>query len=219
MHRVPQVLEHMRAAQPPIEPDVVTYSTLIKGFCASGNLDRALGLLQEVEKEGKFLPDEMMYNSLLDGCAREHRVREALQLVEQMRKSGVAPSNYTLSMLVKLLGRCKKLPQAFSIVKELTAEFGFRPNIQVYTCMIQACFHNRQAPKALALLDQILEDGLRPDEKTFTVLVRGLLQAGLLDKAVQVVRRAYRDDPPAGVDAQSMEELVAKLGPEHGGAG
>jgi len=212
MRRVPQILEDMRAATPPVEPDIVTYSTLIKGFCSSGNLDRALGLLAEMQADGKFVPDEMMYNSLLDGCAKEQRLADALRLVDEMKKTGVGPSNYTLSMLVKLLGRCKRLNQVFSIVKELTCEFGFRPNIQVYTCMIQACFHNRQPAKAMALLDQILADGLRPDEKTNVVLVRGHLQMGLIETAAQLVRRSYQGDDAAGVDSQCLDEVLNKLG-------
>merc|ERR1719330_987289 len=100
-----------------------------------------------------------------------------------MKKTGVAPSNYTLSMLVKLLGRCKRLNQVFTMVDELTGEFGFRPNIQVYTCMIQACFHNRQPAKAMALYEQLIADGLRPDEKTNVALVRGFLQIGQIDMA------------------------------------
>ena len=34
-------------------------------------------------------------------CSKEHRPDEALQLLNDMKKSGVPPSNYTLSMLVK----------------------------------------------------------------------------------------------------------------------
>jgi len=212
MRRVPQILEDMRASIPPVDPDIVTYSTLIKGFCSSGNLDRALGLLAEMQADGKFLPDEMMYNSLLDGCAKEQRIVDALRLVDEMKKTGVAPSNYTLSMLVKLLGRCKRLNQVFTMVDELTGEFGFRPNIQVYTCMIQACFHNRQPAKAMALYEQILADGLRPDEKTNVVLVRGHLQVGLVDKAVQLVRRSYSGPEAAGVDSQCVDTVLTKLG-------
>lgn len=211
MHRIPKVLEDMRAATPPVEPDVVTYSTLIKGFCSCGNLDRALGLLDEVEKDGKYLPDEMMYNSLLDGCAKEQRLDEALRLVDRMRETSIAPSNYTLSMLVKLLGRCRKLGQAFSIVEALTTEFRFRPNIQVYTCLIQACFHNKQPAKATSLLDRILGDGLRPDEKTYTVLTAGLLQLGQLDKAAQIALRSYEDEPSVGIDSKCLEDLKTKL--------
>ena len=212
MRRVPQILEDMRASIPPVDPDIVTYSTLIKGFCSSGNLDRALGLLAEMQADGKFLPDEMMYNSLLDGCAKEQRIVDALRLVDEMKKTGVAPSNYTLSMLVKLLGRCRRLNQVFTMVDELTGEFGFRPNIQVYTCMIQACFHNRQPAKAMALYEQILADGLRPDEKTNVVLVRGHLQVGLVDKAVQLVRRSYSGPEAAGVDSQCVDTVLTKLG-------
>jgi pentatricopeptide repeat protein len=202
----------MRTANPPAAPDMVTYSTLVKGFCASGDLDTALGLLEEMRKQGTFTADEMLYNTLLSGCAREQRISDALRIVNEMRDTGVAPSNYTLSMLVKLLGRCKRLNQVFSIVEELTAEFGIRLNIQVYTCMIQACFHNRQPAKALALFDRLIADGLRPDEKTNVALLRGFLQMNQVDMAVGMIRKACEGNDPACIDAICVDLVIAKLG-------
>jgi len=212
MRRVPQILEDMRNSNPPAAPDMVTYSTLVKGFCASGDLDTALGILQEMRKQGTFTPDEMLYNTLLSGCAREQRISDALRIVNEMRSTGIAPSNYTLSMLVKLLGRCKRLGQVFSIVEELTAEFGIRLNIQVYTCMIQACFHNRQPAKALTLFDRLIADGLRPDEKTNVALVRGFLQIGQIDMAVGMIRRACKCNDLACVEATCVDLVIQKLG-------
>jgi len=221
MHRVPQLLEDMKAASPQVEPDIVTYSTMVKGFCASGDLDKGLTLLKEMEQDGKFAPDEVMYNSLLDGCARQHRLDDALKLLDNMRDSGVTPSNYTLSIMVKLLGRARRLNQAFTMVTGLCDEHNFRANIQVYTCLIQACFHNRQPMKALGLHDQLVKEGCVPDQKTYVALVRGCLQAGLVDKAAEVVRCAFhcgdhgmlhaRGAAP-GVDAACLHEVISKLG-------
>merc|ERR1740121_2808936 len=159
-----------------------------------------------------YSPDEVMYNSLLGGCAREQRVTEALELVEDMRARGVAPSNYTLSMLIKLMGRCRMLEQAFSILEDFTEKYAFRANIQVYTCLIQACFQNRQVTRAVSLLDRMLKDGLSPDEKTYTALVRGCMQARKVDQAVDMARRAYQGNRPVGVDSGTIQELVSKLG-------
>jgi len=221
MHRVPQLLEDMKAATPPVEPDIVTYSTMVKGFCASGDLDKGLQLLKEMELDGKFAPDEVMYNSLLDGCARQHRLEDALKLLDNMRDSGVTPSNYTLSIMVKLLGRARRLNQAFTMVKGLCEEHNFRANIQVYTCLIQACFHNRHPMKALALHDQLVEERCVPDQKTYVALVRGCLQAGTVDKAAEVVRCAFHcgghsmqqaNGPAPGVDSACLQEVIAKLG-------
>merc|ERR1719218_331962 len=99
-----------------------------------------------------------------------------------MKKAGVAPSNYTLSIMVKLLGRARRLNQAFTMVKTVCDEHGFRANVQVYTCLIQACFHNRQMAKALALHDHIVDEGCLLDQKVYVALVRGCLQAGAVDK-------------------------------------
>merc|ERR1719395_334853 len=178
MNRVPSLLEDMKSSTPPVEPDIVTYSTIVKGFCNSGSLDRALKVLKEMKANGRYSPDEVMYNSLLSGCAKEHRPDEALQLLGDMKKSGVAPSNYTLSMLVKLMGRCKRLNQAFTMLEDISKEYGLRINIQVYTCLIQGCFNGGQASKAIALHDKIIREGVIPDAMTYTVLVRGFIQAG-----------------------------------------
>merc|ERR1719213_37554 len=117
MERVPQLLEDMKAVH--VEPDIITYSTIVKGYCLSGDVDRAFQVLEEMKRDGRFVPDQILYNSLLDGCAKEHRVDEALQLLEEMRKNGVTPSNFTLSILVKLMGRSRRLNQAFAIIDEL----------------------------------------------------------------------------------------------------
>jgi len=223
MHRVPQILEDMRAVEPKVEPDIVTYSTIVKGFCASGDLDKSLELLREMKEEAGLAPDEVMYNSLLDGCAKQQRLEEALRLLKEMRASGVAPSNYTLSILVKLLGRSRRLSQAFALVQEITKEHGFRPNIQVYTCLIQACFHNRQLARALALHDEIARGGdCTPDEKTYTSLARGCLQVGAASKAAEVVRCAYglpghglavpAGCGPVGLDSKCLDEVLGALG-------
>jgi len=83
MDRVPALLEEMKATH--VEPDIITYSTLVKGYCLSGDVDRGFQVLQEMKKDGTYGADEILYNSLLDGCAKQHRVEQAIQLLDEMR--------------------------------------------------------------------------------------------------------------------------------------
>merc|ERR1719191_1128648 len=220
MDRVSKILEDMKSSG--VEPDIITYSTIVKGYCQSGDVDRAFQVLEEMKRDGKFAPDEILYNSLLDGCAKQHRVDEALSLLSEMNAGGTVPSNYTLSILVKLMGRARRLDEAFSMMEDLCKAHGFRPNIQVYTCLIQACIQNRQMDRALALHDTMIEhQGCQPDQKLYSVLVRGCLQSGLAEKAAEVVRCAYhvpghtlavakRFSAP-GVEPRTLEDVVVRL--------
>merc|ERR1719464_200054 len=190
MHRVPEVLQDMREADPREDPDVVTYSTIIKGYCKLGDLDKGLELFQQMRAEAHLVPDELMYNSILDGCTRQNRLDEAKRILQQMLKAKIKPSNYTLSIVTRFLGRAN-LDQAFATVESISSEYGFRPNVQVYTCLMQACFDNRQPGKALALHDEIVRKGVVPDERMYTALVRGCLHSGETHKAASLVRCAY----------------------------
>merc|ERR1719235_943961 len=219
MDKVPPLLEEMKLKC--VEPDIITYSTIVKGYCQSGDVGRAFEVLKEMKNDGKYTPDEIMYNSLLDGCAKQNLVKDALWLLEDMKESGVSPSNYTLSITVKLMGRAKKLGQAFSIVEDLSAAHGFRPNVHVYTSLVQACIQNRKLDRAIGVHETMIEEsGCQPDEKFYSALVRGCLQAGSLEKAVAVVRCAHHlpgsnlaksRGTPVGVEPRVLEEVIAKL--------
>merc|ERR1719274_206428 len=185
-----------------------------------GDIDRGYQVLNEMVANGVHEPDEILYNSLLDGCAKQHRVDEALALVEDMHKNHVRPSNFTLSILVKLLGRSRRLNQAFTTVEETCKRFDLQANIHVYTCLLYACFQNRQLPRALKLHDSMItEAGVEPDAKTYAVLARGCVTNGSLDKAANVVRAAYRLSPQGmvmpnhapGIEPRALEEVMAAL--------
>jgi len=203
-----------------VSPDVITYSTLVKGYCQAGDIDMGFQVLREMTQSGKHDPDEILYNSLLDGCAKQHRVDDALNLLEDMHKNHVRPSNFTLSILVKLLGRSRRLNQAFTMVEETCKRFDLQANVHVYTCLIYACFQNRQMGRALELHDNMItEAGVEPDSRTYAVLTRGCLNAGSLEKAADVVRAAYGLSPvhmctakrAPGIEQRALEETMAAL--------
>jgi pentatricopeptide repeat protein len=218
MDRADELFREMQASG--VSPDVITYSTLVKGYCQSGDIDKGYQVLNEMVANGVHEPDEILYNSLLDGCAKQHRVDDALKLVEDMHKHNVRPSNFTLSILVKLLGRSRRLNQAFTMVEETCKRFDLQANIHVYTCLIFACFQNRQMPRALQLHDSMItEAGVEPDERTYAVLARGCITAGSVEKAANVVRAAYRLNPQGlvmpkrapGIESRVLEEVMNAL--------
>eukprot|EP00933_Yihiella_yeosuensis_P022223 TRINITY_DN17492_c0_g1_i1.p1 TRINITY_DN17492_c0_g1~~TRINITY_DN17492_c0_g1_i1.p1 ORF type:complete len:862 (+),score=242.26 TRINITY_DN17492_c0_g1_i1:277-2862(+) len=221
MEGVPQLLADMEADSPRVEPDIVTYSTIVKGYCMAGDLDKGLEVLS-VMKGGKVKPDEVMYNSLLDGCARLQRLDMALTLLEEMKKNRITPSNYTLSIACKLLGRAKRIDEAFELVESISRQYNVRTNIQVYTCLMQACFHNRQLSRALSLHEKLASEGhCKLDEKSYTVLARGCLNSGAPGKAIEVARCAYHlpghsltqtKGAPLGVERRCLDEIVKEVG-------
>merc|ERR1719263_2643401 len=218
MDRADELFRDMQACG--VSPDVITYSTLVKGYCQAGDIDQGFQVLKEMVANGVHEPDEILYNSLLDGCAKQHRVDDALKLVEDMHKNNVRPSNFTLSILVKLLGRSRRLNQAFAMVEETCKRFDLQANIHVYTCLIFACFQNRQMPRALQLHDSMItEAGIEPDERTYAVLARGCVTSGSIEKAANVVRAAYGLNPQGlvmphrapGVEVRALEEVMNAL--------
>merc|ERR1719345_310927 len=130
MERLATILEDMKAHG--AKPNIITFSTMLKGHCQNGDVQSGFKILEQVKKDPQLKPDEIMYNSLLDGCAQNNLVNEGLRLLEEMQGEHVYPSNFTLSVLVKLMSRGRRLEQAFSLVEDLSKKYNFRPNAYVY---------------------------------------------------------------------------------------
>jgi pentatricopeptide repeat protein len=188
MESVTDLLADMRKHG--VKPNLITYSTMIKGYCQSGEIQIAFSLLERMRRETNFTPDEIMYNSLLDGCAQHGLIDEGMRVLKEMQAEGVQPSNFTLSVLVKLMNRARRLDKAFDVVCEISQKYNFKPNVHVYTNLIQACISNRQCSRAMDTLQTMITNGVQPESRTFTLLVRGSMSSNNAEQAVKLLRGA-----------------------------
>ncbi|CAE8637912.1 unnamed protein product [Polarella glacialis] len=186
MYRAEPLLKEM--AEQSIQANIVTYSTVLKGYCIENRVDKAFGLMQEMKLNTEVKADEVMYNTLLDGCARCCLWEKGMSVLSEMRKQGINPSNFTLSVLVKLANRCKKpVDVAFNLCQDLCQTFCLRPNIQVYNNLIHVCTNQRQLQRALDVFGTLLSERVRPDSRTYALLLRGCVQGGAAQEAVDLL--------------------------------
>lgn len=219
MDRVPRLLEDMKKSG--IKPNLITYSTMLKGHCQAGDVQVAFAILEQMKRDTNLKPDEIMYNSLLDGCAQNGLVDEGQKVLREMEENGVRPSNFTLSIVVKLMNRARKVDLAFNLVDELSKKYRLRPNVHVYTNFIQACVYNRQFPRAMQVMEKMVKERIQLEPRSYSLLVRGSLNAGYPDQACQILRSGlglpgglpqleHQRPPHTGLE-QSVTELMNGL--------
>jgi pentatricopeptide repeat protein len=78
-----KLFDHMQSGFATAKPDLITYSTMIKGFCKNHNIEAALTALNTMEASG-IKADEVLYNSLLDGCCRVGELEIAFKVFQNM---------------------------------------------------------------------------------------------------------------------------------------
>ncbi|KAF4693407.1 hypothetical protein FOZ62_013464 [Perkinsus olseni] len=134
-------------------PDKFTYSTIIKGYCARGEMEQSLQMFDTMLSDG-LQPDLVIYNTLLDGCVKRRYHGTCERLLDDMTNYWkIQPNSYTLSILIKHYGRQGDLDRAFKLVEELPAKHGFEANAHVWTCLISACITHGEMETAQAIFD------------------------------------------------------------------
>jgi len=171
-------------------PDVITFSTIVKGYCVKGELHRALEVFQNIDHNG-MVADAIIYNTILDGCIRHNNMQLADELVGHMASYNITPSNFTLGILVKMYGRRGQLDKAFEIAVSLPKQFNFTPNSQVRTCLMCACVNNRALSRAFDVFEDMKRSRDGVDVKAYGALLSGCVRHGHLKEAVHLVEEAY----------------------------
>merc|ERR1719476_1319686 len=99
MTRARALIEEMKVIAP---LDVITYNTLLKGYCAQGDLQGARRLLVEIEAAG-LKPNDVSYNSVLNTAVSCGKLDAAWDTIAQMERDGVPVDHYTVSIMMKAL--------------------------------------------------------------------------------------------------------------------
>eukprot|EP00927_Polykrikos_kofoidii_P020416 TRINITY_DN19686_c0_g2_i1.p1 TRINITY_DN19686_c0_g2~~TRINITY_DN19686_c0_g2_i1.p1 ORF type:complete len:379 (-),score=50.89 TRINITY_DN19686_c0_g2_i1:20-997(-) len=189
MSRVPELVESMSCQN--IQPNLITYCSIVKGYCRENKLERAFELVGIMRSTTSLVPDEIMYNSLLGGCVRMRLFQRGMDVLANMESANVKPTNFTLCLLIKLAGRCCQLEKAFELFEDVSRRYHFRPNVHVFANLIQACLLHDALPRAMALVDRMAQIRMRPDCRIYRMLIRASVGSGDLESAVGLLRAAF----------------------------
>lgn len=195
-------------------PNTITYSALVRGLCLQGDLDRAMELLQAMIDRGVH-PDIILLNTLLDGCVRHSRFQLADQLIAELPKYKVEPSCPTISIMVKMWGKRRRLDLAVEVVRtQLRTGRGI--DAQVTTSLISACFFNRSPDRALEVFEEMKANALAsgPDVTAYDTLICGLATHGRshwCHKAVELLEEAVSRSDLRPLQPQTVSQLSSVL--------
>jgi pentatricopeptide repeat protein len=117
------LLHEITVPNSPLEPDLITFSTLLKGYCHIGDLDNALRITEAIKSRG-LRCDELVYNTLMDGCVKANDVAAGVGLFEEMVHMGMRPSAITHSILARLYQKAGYEEDAADAVVQLYQHHG-----------------------------------------------------------------------------------------------
>eukprot|EP00446_Apocalathium_sp_SHHI-4_P044164 CAMPEP_0177401620 /NCGR_PEP_ID=MMETSP0368-20130122/59745_1 /TAXON_ID=447022 ORGANISM="Scrippsiella hangoei-like, Strain SHHI-4" /NCGR_SAMPLE_ID=MMETSP0368 /ASSEMBLY_ACC=CAM_ASM_000363 /LENGTH=1093 /DNA_ID=CAMNT_0018869209 /DNA_START=40 /DNA_END=3322 /DNA_ORIENTATION=- len=173
------------------EPNVITFSAIVKGYCMEGNLDEAFAVFEAMLTRG-LTADTVIFNTLLDGCVRHSGFQLADALLAKMEEYSVEPSNFTMSIIVKMWGKRRQLDKALEVVRR-NAKDGCRSlDSQVGCCLLSACFLNQAPDRALEAFAEMKRWAAhaKPDASTYSTLITGLARKELARQAAEVAFEA-----------------------------
>ena len=108
-----------------IEPDIYSYSTLLKSIknyeSEEKNVQRAFEILKIVKlsKLKGSKPDEILYNCIIDTCVKYNKIEQAQAIFNDMIDAGISPSKITYAVMIRGYGNEFSLDKAFEIFEEM----------------------------------------------------------------------------------------------------
>lgn len=155
------------------EPDLITYSTVIKGAAKDGDMTKVFNIYSFL-KDNNMKLDEVVYNSILDGCAKQRLLDKAIEIYQDMIENNIQRSNVTYSILIKLYANSKMDQKALSLLEEMKAN-NIKPGMIVYTCLIQTCLKTSKFEVAINLFEEMKANNIKPDHVLYNTIVDGCL--------------------------------------------
>ncbi|CAK9135082.1 unnamed protein product [Ilex paraguariensis] len=200
-----------------LKPNVVSYTTLIRGivaFVKHKKLDKIKEIFEGTGGDGVFVPDTCTFNTLMNAHCNAQNLDEALKVFEKMTELRVRPDSATYSVLIRNLcqkGDFERAEQLFDELAEkeiLLLDVGCKPLVAAYNPMFEYLCRNGRTKKAETVFRQLMKRGTQ-DPPAYKTLIMGHCREGNCKAAHDLlVFMLRRDFVP---DVETYESLIDSL--------
>jgi pentatricopeptide repeat protein len=196
-----------------VRPNVVIYTSLIRGFAQAKQPLMALRFYTSMRQKGIEIT-AASFHSVLDLIGRQLPDTAQLQeVIEEMRAASTTPDDVVYSALIKATCSAGHLESALFLVRHSRNQ-GHRIDEVAFNTVLLACSKEKKMP--IAIVEEIFKEmcdaaAVAPSNVTSSILIKMYGRAGLLDKAVEmceIIRREYGVAPNLHVHTCLIQACV-----------
>ncbi|KAJ7529945.1 hypothetical protein O6H91_15G072100 [Diphasiastrum complanatum] len=189
------------------ERDVVSWNAMIAGYAQNGLGKEALALYEQMKQEG-VQPNNVTFVLLLKACASVAALEQGKQLHSDIIKRGFQSDVIVGSTLVDMYAKCGCTEDARELFNNMSER-----DVALWTVMIAGYAQNGLGKEALALYEQMKQEGVQPDNVTFVLLLKACASLVALEQGKQlhsdIIKRGFQSDMIVG---STLVDMYAKCG-------
>ncbi|PWA34517.1 pentatricopeptide repeat (PPR) superfamily protein [Artemisia annua] len=159
------------------EKSLYTWTALVTGLIQSGHFVSAFHLFIEMRKEGVIIVDPFILSSVIVGSANLAALELGKELHCLVSKLGFESEPYISNALVDMYAKCSDIVDAKTVFCSIV-----RKDVVSWTSIIVGLAQHGKAKEALSLYDDMISNGVKPNEVTFVGLIYACSHVGLVDK-------------------------------------
>ncbi|KAI9243747.1 hypothetical protein BDA99DRAFT_316006 [Phascolomyces articulosus] len=166
-----------------LQPDVYTYSTLIKAFIQSNHLDDAFIIFDRM-KQSSMIPTQPIFSNMISGCIQANEIDRAWEVFDSMRLSYHQPDEVSFTLMLQACAKRGEVERALNVFEDMTGS-NLYPTDVTFNVLINACAKRPDYfQAAFDLLEQMQTVyGFRPDLITYNTLLTACARKGNLRRA------------------------------------
>ncbi|XP_019157941.1 PREDICTED: putative pentatricopeptide repeat-containing protein At1g12700, mitochondrial [Ipomoea nil] len=176
-----------------LQPTIRNYNTLINGYCKIKEMDEAMHLFYEIPQKGLH-PNLVTYNTMLQGLFLVGRCSASLELFQGMLVAGHKADFYTSHVLLSGLCDNGLVEDAISVYHQL--DRNGKGSLVYDTIIIDKVCKIGQLNIACDVFNDLISKGRHPDVYTYTAMISGFCREGLIDEALELLRKMEKNCLP-----------------------
>ncbi|KAJ4723084.1 Pentatricopeptide repeat-containing protein [Melia azedarach] len=127
--------------------------------------------------------DVVSWTSIIVGTAQHGRAEEALVLYDELILAGLKPSEVTFMELIYACSHAGLVKKGRQLFKSMTEDYGIRPSLQHYTCLLDLLSRSGHLDEAENLIRAM---PFEPDEPTWAALLSACKNHGNTEMGIRV---------------------------------
>nr|GLL45206.1 pentatricopeptide repeat-containing protein At5g55740, chloroplastic [Ipomoea trifida] len=169
-----------------VQQNIISWNLVILGFLRNGQINEATDMFLQMKASG-IHPNHITYTTFITGLSQIGFGNEAIMFFQQMLEAGLEP---TSASIVGVLSACTNMASLLcgkAIHGQIFDAISIK-EIALYNAMISGYALHGRAVQALGLFEHLKQEGVEPDNITFTTVLASCCHTGLVNEGLNVFR-------------------------------